>query len=359
MCLLLTSCTDFDWHQEHDTTLSGFDITTSDISVDLTDESVDMDETHLIEWTRSSAADYTQVFYRVLFSGTGDFENPDYTLDPGKIGLETMVEVSNQTLNIIAEAANIAQNSTGTVKWTVRATNGVATCLAESVHSLTVSRPVGFASIPESVALLCDGVKVSAFKKVAPGIFEAFVHMAPGSYKIADDQSTGKIFYGVNGQTLAMNSEFTPITENCIHHITVDFNKATADITSVEKVGLWYVGSESVIADMTPAENLTAQWSTVFLFQPVGTKLGYKFRFTGHDADGNEVETFYGYAKVVAAPQNATTAASYFYLIPEEEPSVGNYAFSFNRSLHSDKTLSVIVDMRPTIDNYTHTVVVR
>lgn len=358
VCLLLTSCTDFDWNQNHDTTLSGFDITTSDIAVDLTDG--DMETIHMIEWDKSHAADYTQVFYKVLFSADGDFSNPDYTVEPALIGIDTKVELSNRTLNIIAEAAGIAQNSSGTLKWTVCASNGVASVMAESVHTLSVSRPAGFAYIPDAVELRNENGRVSMLKTVSPGVFDGFVYLTGGSYEISDCSSlTSSHTYGINGASLVMNGEVDCVKQGGIHHITVDFNKATAYIASVDKVGLWYSGINDVLADMTPAENHTAMWSTTFLFESVDNDLRYKFRFTETDATGNSTERFYGYASAVSRPQTSTSPASYFYLVEEQVPSQSSYTFSLNRTLHNNKNLTIVVDMRPETDNYTHTLSLR
>lgn len=359
VCLLLTSCTDFDWNQNHDTTLTGFDITTSDIAVDLAAEDADMEEIHVIEWNKSHAADYTQVFYKVLFSANGDFENSDYTLEPAQIGLDTKVELSNRTLNIIAEAAGIDQNSAGTLKWTVRATNGVASTMAESVHSLSVTRPAGFAYIPDEVDLADDNGTVSPLKLVAPGVFEGFVYLRDGNYHVADRSATSGRTYGVNGSSLCMNADINPVKAGKIHHVTVDFNQASAYVAAVDKVGLWYSGANDVIADMTPAENNTAMWSTTFLFESINNDLRYKFRFTEDDNTGNRVERFYGYSSAVSRPQTSTSPASYFYLFEEQVSSQSSYTFSLNRTLHNGKNLSVSVDMRPMVDNYTHSIAIR
>lgn len=359
VCLLLTSCTDFDWNQSHDTTLSGFDITSSDITVDLTDADVDMDAVHVIEWDKSHAADYTQVFYKVLFSSDGDFDNPDYSLEPALIGIDTKVELSNRTLNIIAEAAGIAQNSAGSLKWTVRATNGVASAMAESVHTLSVSRPAGFAYIPDAVDLVDDNGLVNMLKTVSPGVFEGYVYLKDGSYSVVDHNATSGHTYGISGASLVMDAGITPVKQGRIHHVTVDFNKASAYIASVEQVGLWYSGANDVIADMTPAENNTAMWSTTFLFESIDNDLRYKFRFTEEDGAGNKTERFYGYASAVSRPQTSSSPASYFYLIEENTPSQSSYTFSLNRTLHNNKNLSVTVDMRPEVENYTHTLSIR
>lgn len=359
VCAAMTSCTDFDWDTNHETTLSGFDIESGDIAVDLTDGSVLPDYEHTISWNASKAEDYSQVFYKVLFSTDGDFSNPVYELEPAKIGTENSLKISNRTLNIIAEAAGVPQSSTGSVKWTVKASNGINSIFAGSVHTLTVTRPEGFAFIPENVALRNADEGTSMMKKLSDGVFEVFAYMGDGNFDIVEQGASGKAHtYGISGNTLVSGSLVTAVSKGKVHHLTIDFNKAKATITSVEEVAVWYSGANDVIAVMNPFDDNTARWRSTFLFEMVDSDLRYKFRFTEKDASGAVATKFYGYASVTSRPQTGSSPASYFYLVPEAGESQSDYCFSFNRTLHRDKQLTLVVDMSPEIDNYTHTVTV-
>lgn len=357
LCLTIASCADYDWDFDHNTELCSFDIISSDITIDLTAEDTDMATEHTIEWEKSKAADYSQVFYKVLFSAKGDFGSPDYELEPAAIGTDNKLVISNRNINIIAEACGVEQNSHGDIKWTVCASNGINNILAGSVHTISVSRPAGFAYIPESVAVKGSD-STEAMKKTAEGIFEAFMYLGEGEYNISDIASVDRN-YTISSGKLVQNGCFKAVSAGKIHHLTVDYNSATATIASVEEVGVWYNGSQSVISVMTPAENNSAVWSSTFLFESVDNDLKYKFRLTEKDTNGEEQQLFYGYSSETSRPQSATSPASYFYLVPENGFNGSSYCYSFNRTLHNQKMLSVSINLRPTTENYTHNVTVR
>ena len=355
ICLLLASCTDFDWHQEHDTLLTPFDITSPDIDVDLTAPDTDFNESHTIEWSASHAADYSQVFYKVLFSAAGDFDNPDYTLVPAQIGTDNSVSVNNTELNIIAEAAGIPQNGAGSVKWTVRASNGIAEEFASDVRTMTVSRPAGFAYIPASMTVR-NAAGTTAMRRLADGVFESYIYL-DGECTLAPEGENR--IYGITGSTLAANTSVTPVSSGKIHHIVIDFNTATASLGAVESVALWYSGTGSVLAELEPSESLSSVWSSTFLFESVDGNLLYKFLFTEKDATGNITDRFFGYSSSVSRPQTATSPASYFYLVPDASGYSDDYTYSLNRTLHDGRMLTVTVDMSAASEAYTHSITVR
>ena len=78
MLLVLGSCSNFDWNQNHDTTLTDFQITTTDADVVIAEDKSNIGETMSFKWSASQAADYTTVFYKILFSASTDFSNPVY-----------------------------------------------------------------------------------------------------------------------------------------------------------------------------------------------------------------------------------------------------------------------------------------
>lgn len=358
LALCLGACTDRDWDFDHNTELSAFDILSQDINVDLTADDLDPNATHIIEWGSSKAADFTGVFYKVLFSSTGDFDNSDYSMEPALIGTAQVLELSNHDLNVIAEACGVPQSSAGTVKWTVVASNGIADRMASTVHTLSVTRPKGFAHIPDNVVITTSSGEGGVMKKLDNGVFETFVYLGEGDYTIADSESP-LYSYGLDGATLVRDASLAAVNPGKIHHITIDFNNAEGNALSVESVGLWYNGAGEVIEDMTPADNHTPAWSSLFLFEPVDGDLKYKFEMKEKDNSGNISTTYYGYSAAVARPQTATSPASYFYLVPEDGFTPGSYCFSLNNSLHKDKMLAITVDFSPELDSYTHTVVVR
>ena len=119
MLLVLGSCSNFDWNQNHDTTLTDFQITTTDADVVIAEDKSNIGETMSFKWSASQAADYTTVFYMILFSASTDFSNPVYQAETEKLSTVNSTELTNNELNIIAEKAGIAQSATGKIYWTV------------------------------------------------------------------------------------------------------------------------------------------------------------------------------------------------------------------------------------------------
>lgn len=357
---MVSSCTDFDWDQNHDTTLTEFDITTQDnTTVVIADDKSNIDEEHTFEWTGSKAADYSQVFYKVVFSLSDDFSNPVYELEPENLGTANTITVTNKTLNIAAERAGIKQLGTGTLKWTVRATNGIATRMSNSIHTMTITRPSGFAYNPDMVNIEGDDMQATAMRKLEDGKFEMFVFLGTGKYVLKELTSTVNRSFGIDGTTLTEDGVITPVVPNSVHHIVVDYNTASASIKAVTEVGLWYSAANDVVAVMEPSLNKTATWSTDYLCEVVKRDYRYKFRLTEKDATGEESTTFYGYSRSVAGYQTASSPATYFYLYPEAKASQSSYCFRFNNTgLHEGKTLRITVDLQPELENYTHSVTV-
>lgn len=100
MLLALGSCSDFDWNQNHDTTLTDFQITTTDADVVIAEDKSNIGETMSFNWSASKAADYSTVFYKILFSASTDFSNPVYQAETEKLSTVNSTELTNNQLNI-------------------------------------------------------------------------------------------------------------------------------------------------------------------------------------------------------------------------------------------------------------------
>lgn len=354
----LGSCTDFDWHQEHDTTLSEFDIMSEEFpQIVIAADKSNINDEHTVAWSGSTAGDYTQVFYKVLFSTDGDFSNPVYELEPEQMGTAGSLTLTNHTLNIAAERAGIKQGATGRLRFTVRATNGVAVRMCKSVRELEITRPAGYAYNPESVSLVGSDMAPVVTHKVADGVFEVFAWLGSGEYKLTEDGSAIGRSFGIDGAVLAEDGKIVPVTPGRIHRISVDFNDATATLSAVEEVGLWYSAANDVIAVMQPALNKSAVWSAEFDFNVEKNDYRYKFRMKEMHGDGSSTTVFYGYQKSTAGFQNSSSPAAYFELYPEDGESQSSYCFRFNNTgLHAGKKLRVTADFTPVLSNYTHKV---
>ncbi|MDE5941211.1 MAG: SusE domain-containing protein [Muribaculaceae bacterium] len=354
----LGSCTDFEWHDEHETTLTAFDIVSEDVpAVVIEADKSNIDDEYILSWSASTAGDYTQVFYKVLFSADGNFASPAYELEPEQMGIASTLTLTNRQINIAAERAGIKQGASGQLKWTVRATNGVATRMSNSVRTIDITRPYGYAYNPAGVTLKGDGISPVGTIRNADGEFEIFAMLGDGEYRLTENESLTGRFFGIAGGELVEDGTFRAVRPGAIHHIRFNFNDATASIASVDEVGLWYSAANDVVAVMTQAADGSAVWSADYEFNAVKNDYRYKFRLTETDAEGNKATGFYGYSSSVAGFQNGSSPATYFYLYPEPGESQSSYCFRFNNTgLHGGKTLRITVDLTGASGNYTHKV---
>lgn len=354
----MTSCTDFEWHDDHETTLTEFDIVSEDVpAVVINADKSNLDDSYTLSWSASTAGDYTQVFYKVVFSIDGDFSNPAYELEPEQMGVANTLTLSNRSINIAAERAGIKQGATGTLKWTVRATNGVAMRMCNSVKTITVTRPTGFAYNPEGVTLKGEGINPIATLRKGDGEFEIFALLNGGEYRLTEDGSAIGRYFGINGNELTEDATFKAVTPGAIHHIKFNFNDATASVKAVKEVGLWYSAANDVVAVMQQAADKSAVWSTDYEFNAVKNDYRYKFRMTEADGAGVESNVFYGYSSAVAGFQNSSSPTTYFYLFAEPGESQSSYCFRFNNTgLHGGKTLRITADFTGADGNFFHKV---
>ena len=359
MLLVLCSCSDFDWDDNHYTTLSDFQITSTDATIVIAEDKSNINETTEFNWTASKAADYTTVFYKILFSTSTDFSDPIYQVETGKLSTMNTTEITNNQLNIIAEKAGIAPKGTGVIYWTVIASNGIVKNLSQDVRTITITRPSGFAYNPEKIQLAGKGLDRINMKMLDDGIFEAFIYLQDGDYTFYEKGDKNGRHFGIVNGVLTEGASFATVKDNKLHHVVINFNDASASITTVNEMALWYSAANDVVAVMTEAADHTAQWSVNYLFVPQNNDFRYKFRITEELPDGSTQQSFYGYSTSNATNQTATTAAKYFYLFKENGMSQSNYCFKFNnRGLHANKNLTIDVDMRPEVENYTHSVTV-
>jgi hypothetical protein len=355
----LGSCSNFDWDQNHDTTLSDFQITSTDATVVIAEDKSNINETTNFNWTASKAADYTTVFYKVLFSKSTDFSEPIYQAETEKLSTVNNAELTNDELNIIAEKAGIAQSGTGTIYWTVVASNGIAKKTCPDIRSITITRPSGYAYNPANIQISGKGLERVNMKKLDEGVFEAYVYLQNGDYTLYEKGSKTDRHFGILNGVLTEDGSLTTVKDNKLHHIVIDFNNATASISTVNEMALWYSAANDIVAVMTESEDHSARWSTNYLFVPENNDFRYKFRMTEEYANGDIQQYFFGYASKNATNQTSTTAEKYFYLVQENGMTQSDYCFKFNnKGLHANKNLLIEVDMTPGVTNYTHSVIV-
>jgi hypothetical protein len=316
------------------------------------------------EWSQARAADGTLVLYEVVFDKDGgDFSKPVYTTVSGTNGLDTKLTLSHGDLNKIANLAGIASQAQGKLKWMVNASKGLNVVPGTTSRTMTVERPAGFSVIPGNLYLSGSGTEGGAtlsqalpFKRLSAGVFELYTKLSPGDVKIVDATTGTPTNYYINGTKLLQGATTTnPTSTTGVYRMTLDFNNGSAVLTEIQSVGLWVSAQNKVTVtlpykgkglweiDQTPIAFFQFSW---------GRDERYNFIFTEKDMAGNVMARQYGSTVANNVPPTATTAASYFYLVPVPTNQWDN-TFKFIGTADG-KNVDILVMMQPAA--YTHQV---
>lgn len=374
----MTSCYNYDWNFDHETTLSAFNITSADQTVTMTvnyADSTDNAGSELqLDWTKSFAADYSKVFYEVLFFNANDLSKPVYTGTPGTKQTENFIRLSEKKLNIIAEKAGIPQGATGDVLWKVRASNGINEFITEEHRKLALTRPDGFAYYPERIFIkgsaIATEVEMKRLKKGDDytGEYELFFFAAEGDFYMAEKGSDRKFYVTEDGkfkELFGADKETTAnavISKNKIHRVRINMKKSLATAVSVESVGVWYSGTNSIWAEMEQPEKEVPYWSVTKRLELVNEgalpDYRYKFRMTQKNINGTESYSFWGYSTASAPNQTESSQPSYF-MLNEVDDSRSNYCYKFARTGHDQYNLKIDADFSFGAEFFRHYVTVK
>ncbi|HQW92788.1 MAG TPA: SusE domain-containing protein [Ferruginibacter sp.] len=101
-------------------------------------------ESFLFRWTRSKAATGSPaITYKVVFSLTGDFTNPLFTLNPNAAPADSTATITYKAMNDSLIAHGLTSLATpANLKWTVIATSGNWSQQADYVNDLVIIREV-------------------------------------------------------------------------------------------------------------------------------------------------------------------------------------------------------------------------
>ncbi|MDR0540925.1 MAG: hypothetical protein LBH19_01795 [Dysgonamonadaceae bacterium] len=373
-----TSCYNYDWDVKHETSLSAFSISTPDlqktIEVNYADSAANFGSETRLEWGKCASADFSKVFYEVQFYNAG---SPDVIIHKQITGygqIENFLVLNEKDLNIIAEKAGIAPNSTGDVQWKVRAANGVNEIFSDNSKMLTVTRPAGFAYYPEKMMAtgVAVGEKVMELKQIQSkdkytGEYELFLYLSDGQFYLTEKGSDRRFYISADGvlkelfgeekQSLVNNS----ITAGKIHRVKINLKTATAVFVAVEAVDVWYSGTNDILGSLQQSDVQIPYWTLTQPVELVGegaaTDYRYKFRLTQKNMAGQQSSSFWGYSAITAPNQSVTSQLSYFYLY-EVDDSQSNYCYKFSRTDHNRHTLKIDVDFRPETEQFTHRITV-
>lgn len=354
----------------HSTTITDFIYYTNDLNIDIKSVAVDkLDSVACtLKWGKSKALDYSLVFYEVIFSSNDNFSDSVYSIIPTTLGTDTTVKITYRQLNVIAESLGIKQNSNGNLKWKVRASNGFSELKKAETRTISIIRPAGYAYYPEKLYLLGSATSAGdSIKKAIPlkslgnGIYEIFINLSDGKYYFIEKLSGRTRHFAMSGNTLVEeNVNNSPIEANKTHRLRLNFINQSAKATVINKVSLWYSGTNSILGnDFTQENPLIPTWTMQTKLELVNGTNGlldyrYKFRTEEKDAEGTVSTVFWGSEKISSAQQTGTTDAAYFYMF-EVNSSQSDYCYKFSREGQNGKNLKFKIDLQ-SASSYTHSV---
>ena len=365
----------------HDTKINAFDLIPTvegrKVVVTRVDTTYTSNDSITLKWNRTNAENGTPVYYSVVFAGeNGDFDNPVYSITSNSLGWIDTLKISPELLNIAAERCGIPADSTGTVRWKVKAGNGVVNTLSSSESSFQVTRPLGFAEYPSTLYILGTATEAGdslskAIKGsyVRKGTFEFITTLQPGNYYFADKKNA-KDYQVNNGLINLGKNSVSPATSNQLYRIRMVFYKKQSNIFEIQKMEL-IIPDRASSTTSIPNEGLSVAeleymgngvWQKLNFpaLKPDGTDITngqqYKFRMSGiFTGDTTPTSYYYGYftdsdPNANAGVPNSTSPESYFYC--KETNNLDKNFYRFGNA--KGKKLNVTIYLTPGLKNYYH-----
>ncbi len=315
------------------------------------------------------------VLYEVAFDKPGgDFSKPVYKVLSDGLGVSAQATISQATLNTIASLAGIAALGTGTLKWAVIVSKATNARVSRVSHTIQLSRPAGFAVIPNALYLTgsateqgTDITKAIPFKKIAPTtaggdvIFELYTSLKPGTYSLVDNNSGTPNAYSIENNTTVVAGGTTTVTgTQNVYRLTIDLGNAAAKITQIVSVGFFSAPNNAVEFTLPYIGN--SQWeidnqTIVIPQESYGLDSRYKYKFTEADASGNQSVEWFGSANSDNADPSTSTQLSYYYMFLVDN-SQFNFCFKIDPSANN-KPCNVNVNYSTTITNYTNSITIQ
>lgn len=337
----------------------------NDYSIDLAQSS-----SLLFEWDQARAADGGIVLYTLAFAKPdGDFSTPVYTISSDQNGLLNKATLTKETLNKIAKLAGANPLESATLKWTVFSTKGANMVQADSVRSVTITRPPGLDNPPGNLYLTgtateggTDLSKAIKFKQTDAGKFELYTSLKPGTYHLVDKTSgDDAVSYFIKDGLVRQGDEETTVdgSGTKVYRISLDLSVLSAKFVQIKELGLWFAPNNKVQFTMNYDKNGT--WVAnnelvVFKQESWGGDERYKFRMQVNDGTADSYE-WWGSINGDNNRPTSSTPATFYDLYPAPDNQWDN-CFKFITeadNAHCDFTVS----FAPDIDHYTHTVTVK
>lgn len=323
--------------------------------------------TVVFEWEQARAEDNGLVMYEVLFDiEDGDFSDPIYSLPSDGNGVQRRLTLSHGELNRVAALAGIASQQTGTIKWTVVSSKGINVQPVAISHALTVERPLGFSDVPSQLFLMGsasesgdDASQALAFTQIDDSKFEIHTLLGDGAYYFATARNADAGTFALDDAGVLQEEITSNHQGDRVVRIRLDFSDASASVTEIVDVALWFAPNDNFMFDLPYAGNGT--WEA--LDQPVefkqeswGRDERYKFRFTVRNASGDETEEWYGSVNADNSRPTADSSPAYWYMVPVTSDRWNN-SFKFHTDVDNSQA-DVQVIFNADVDEYTHIVTV-
>ncbi|MCD8193062.1 MAG: SusE domain-containing protein [Tannerellaceae bacterium] len=315
-------------------------------------------------WEPARAEDSGMVLYEVAFDkADGDFSNPIYKIASDNNGSVNGATVPHKQLNIIAEAAGIGSGQQGTLKWTVFSSKGINGKKAVEERTFTVTRPEGFADIPEQLYITGDATEVGdnldnamIMRKVTEGEFEIFMELTAGkTFKFVSGKTGEPTEYSVSGEKVVIGGT-SSVPETGIYMYYVDFNSSSVITKKVTKVKFFLNWS---------------QREYELTYQGLGIWEDTNLTITGLEEGGDNDDDRYKFRMESSAgetewrsPENDSKPngnASYYYMVERsnvEQWTNGEIWKTPSTTGWNDKTYEITFSLNPE-SPYTHNLVIK
>lgn len=315
----------------------------------------------IFEWEAAKAEDNGAVLYDVVFDReSGDFSKPVYTIPSDGKGFQNKLNISFTELNKIAEMAGIQSESIGKLKWTVHSTKGLNVQKSSVSGIIEVQRPGGF---PTPDQLFITGTAsengetvadAQSFKKTGATSFEIYTKLKAGSYKfITRKNGTPEVFY-ISDAKLKQDGATTYAGESKVYKIKVDFSDGSTTMTEIKKIELWFPPLSAYLFEYTYSGGgiwKAANKHIDFKVESWGKDERYKFKFTVVNGTTTS-EEWYGSVNGDNNRPDASTAASYWYMVPVTN-DFWNNCFKFATAI-DNSNVNAEINFSAAATAYTH-----
>jgi hypothetical protein len=318
----------------------------------------------VFKWDASATQDL--VLYEVAFDKVGgDFSKPVFKVLSDGSGVQAQATITQKQLNTIASMAGIASSTTGSLKWAVIVSKATNAKLSTTSHLLQVTRPAGFAVLPDSLYVTgsatehgTDASKAIAFKKTGDGVFELYTSLQAGTYSLIDKTTGTPTTYSIqNNINVVANGSTTVAGNKAVYRIDVDLSNAAATITQIVSVGFWSAPDGKIWFTLPYIGNSQWEmdnWPLVITQESYGADSRYKYQFTVINSAGVQSTEWYGSINSDNPDPSSTTPASYWYMYLVDN-SQFNYCFKILPA-DNNKNVNVNVNFSPGLPTYNNTI---